>query len=76
MQHPYPYAALLAMCALGFSGAARSVVDGEIKAVNGTYEYLININNHDITSNRSVLSLSTNLIWQGCFRAARTVRSR
>lgn len=52
MQHPYPYAALLAMCALGFSGAARSVVDGEIKAVNGTYEYLININNHDITSNQ------------------------
>lgn len=52
MQNPFPYAALLALCTLGFSGAAWSVVDGEIKAVNGTYEYLINISNHDITSNQ------------------------
>ncbi|MBS0866202.1 fimbrial protein [Enterobacter mori] len=52
MQNPFPYAALLALSTLGFSGAAWSVVDGEIKAVNGTYEYLINISNHDITSNQ------------------------
>ncbi|QLA68165.1 fimbrial protein [Enterobacter pasteurii] len=52
MQYPYPYAALLAMCTLGTPGTAWSEVDGEIKAVNGTYEYLININNQDITNNQ------------------------
>lgn len=42
--------ALLALSLFGLPGAALAV-DGEIVPVNGTYEYLINIENKDLTAN-------------------------
>lgn len=43
--------AFLALSMFALPGAALAV-DGEIEPVNGTYDYLINIENHDITSNQ------------------------
>lgn len=40
------------IAALLLPGVAWSEVDGEISPVNGTYDYLINVNNQDITSNQ------------------------
>lgn len=67
---------LLALSTLGLPGAAWSVVDGEIEPVNGTYDYLININNHDITNNQMGRPLPMNSTWPGCFRDALTAHSR
>ncbi|MER1532909.1 hypothetical protein [Citrobacter sedlakii] len=44
--------AVLVACALGMPGAAWSAVDGEIEPVGGTYDYMVNINNTNITNNQ------------------------
>lgn len=44
--------AVLVACALGMPGVAWSVVDGEIEPVGGTYDYMVNINNTNITNNQ------------------------
>lgn len=59
---------LLALSTLGLPGAAWSVVDGEIEPVNGTYDYLININNHDITNNQVGATVTDEFNLAGMFQ--------
>jgi hypothetical protein len=59
---------LLALSTLGLPGAAWSVVDGEIEPVNGTYDYLINISNHDITNNQMGATVTDEFDLAGMFQ--------
>lgn len=59
---------LLALSTLSLPGVAWSVVDGEIEPVNGTYDYLININNHDITNNQAGATVTDEFDLAGMFQ--------
>ena len=59
---------LLALSTLGVSGTAWSALDGEIEPVNGTYDYLINISNHDITSNQAGATITDEFNLAGMFQ--------
>ncbi|WP_336221749.1 fimbrial protein [Citrobacter amalonaticus] len=59
---------LLALCLLGQPGVAWSVVDGEIEPVNGTYDYLINIANKDITNNVAGATIADEFNLDGMFQ--------
>lgn len=67
---------LLALSTLGLPGAAWSALDGEIEPVNGTYDYLINISNHDITSNQAGATITDEFNLAGMFQGVRTVHSQ
>jgi len=55
------------LTALLLPHAAWSVVDGEIAPVNGTYDYMINVNNQDITSNQIGATITDQFDLAGSF---------
>lgn len=60
--------AWLVFCALCLPGTAWSALDGEIEPVNGTYDYLININNQDITNNQVGATITDEFDLAGMFQ--------
>jgi type 1 fimbria pilin len=58
----------LLICALLLSPAACLAVDGEIVPVNGTYDYLINLDNQDITNNQAGATITDEFDLAGSFQ--------
>lgn len=47
---------------------AQAALDGEIEPVNGTYQYLINVENQDITSNQAGVTIPNEFDLDGMFQ--------